>query len=389
MGVDPQRFISVVPLTMAVRVVRTEPPSGGRDVPLNLRARVVFSEPVNPATLNAGTLSLLQAGTRVEGEIETDVGGLGATFAPATELLPETGYALLVGDGIRDLDGSVLQSSVSVPFTTVGAGSGVALRFERQPGNGIAGMLLRAPVVVIATDAAGRPAAGFTGPVTLALGANPGAAVLHGTTGVQGQSAEFGNLRLDSPGDGYTLVATAPGMPAVTSAAFDMMPAEGLIALGTTKIFGGPPDFRIYVLRADGRGAARIEVPFWAGHPDWSPDGRQIVFARVGGGLVGWWEGDVELPEDSLYIINLDGSGLRGLNQNGVSPRWSPDGTRIVYNRSVDAQGQPDEEIHVINADGSGDRGLGQQGAGRELVRRWAPDRLHQRARAGRRPSPA
>jgi Tol biopolymer transport system component len=54
---------------------------------------------------------------------------------------------------------------------------------------------------------------------------------------------------------------------------------------------------------------------------DWSPDGRQVVFAT-------WTD---EAGGD-LYVVNADGSGLRKLGQR---PRFlpsvfSPDGKRIV-----------------------------------------------------------
>jgi Tol biopolymer transport system component len=332
--------------------------------------RVIFSEPVDPASVTGTTLRLVHDGNPVAGEVGVFDDGLGAFFLPATELLPETGYTLVVSDGIKDTDGSGLKSPVSVAFTTTAAGDPVALRFEQPPSDAISGMPLRSSVVVVATDAAGRLAAGFTGQVTLTIGANPGGAVLHGATSGVGQSVEFGDLRLDAPGDGYTLIAASPGLPSVTSSAFDVVPARDLLALSTWESEKFPWDFRLFVLSADGRGAARIQVPFWAQGPDWSPDGTKIAFGRKGGGVVTWYGPDQPLPDDSLYVINTDGTSLRSLNRGGQDPRWSPDGKQILYSRVLDANGQPDYEIHVMNADGTGVRSLGQKGTGAN----WSPD---------------
>src|SRR5262249_29766745 len=61
-----------------------------------------------------------------------------------------------------------------------------------------------------------------TDSVTVTLGANPGGAVLSGTTTVRVSAgvATFANLSLNQPGSGYTLVATSGALTGATSAAF-------------------------------------------------------------------------------------------------------------------------------------------------------------------------
>ena len=52
--------------------------------------------------------------------------------------------------------------------------------------------------------------------------------------------------------------------------------------------------------------------------------------------------------------MNADGSGNRVLTSNNLpdgTPTWSPDGTRIVFNRAVPP---PNQQLHIMNADGSG-----------------------------------
>jgi TolB protein len=67
--------------------------------------------------------------------------------------------------------------------------------------------------------------------------------------------------------------------------------------------------------------------------PAWSPDGSRVVFER--------WASRQRLP-DQVYTVNADGSGLRPL-ASGCSkatnclsddvPAWSPDGTQIAFVR--------------------------------------------------------
>jgi Tol biopolymer transport system component len=52
--------------------------------------------------------------------------------------------------------------------------------------------------------------------------------------------------------------------------------------------------------------------------------------------------------------MNADGSDPRRLTFNTLpdgTPTWSPDGTKIVFNRAVPV---PNQQLHIMNADGSG-----------------------------------
>ena len=61
--------------------------------------------------------------------------------------------------------------------------------------------------------------------------------------------------------------------------------------------------------------------------PDWSPDGTRLVFAAICDN--GYFAGV------SAIIVNADGSGLRGLPMQDLSPNarlaWSPDGARVAF----------------------------------------------------------
>ncbi|MCH8936246.1 MAG: S9 family peptidase [Gemmatimonadetes bacterium] len=70
-----------------------------------------------------------------------------------------------------------------------------------------------------------------------------------------------------------------------------------------------------------------FELEF-ASSPEISPDGNRIVFVR------NFMDIMTDQPRSNLWIVNYDGSDLQPLtngNHNYNSPRWSPDGKRLLY----------------------------------------------------------
>ncbi len=70
-----------------------------------------------------------------------------------------------------------------------------------------------------------------------------------------------------------------------------------------------------------------FELEF-ATDPQISPDGKQIVYVRQFSDIMS------DRRYSNLWIINFDGSGHRPLttgNYRDFSPRWSPDGSRLLY----------------------------------------------------------
>jgi TolB protein len=176
---------------------------------------------------------------------------------------------------------------------------------------------------------------------------------------------------------GSATLAITLGAQATASA--DRVLASGVIAF-EKRASGGPPE--IWLVNADGSNERRLASGCCF---DWSPDGRQIAY----------------LDGEAIRVVELDGSGSRriasSVNESGQeldwspdgtriavegergillvdphsgassyatsgrsdgSPRWSPNGKRIVFDRHLDEGGHNGTDVFVVNADGSGLRRL-------------------------------
>lgn len=116
-------LLGIVPTSRRPRVIRTSPARRKTDVPLNARMTIVFSEPVNGATVNAQTIRLMRGSEVVPGTVRfldpsIDATGLSVEFVPNAALLPNSAYQLVIASSIRDFDGETLDVTEPVEFNT-------------------------------------------------------------------------------------------------------------------------------------------------------------------------------------------------------------------------------------------------------------------------------
>src|SRR6266700_4924205 len=140
---------------------------------------------------------------------------------PTRRILPASIVLLAISpQACGDLPAGPLQSS-SAGVSASGAAPHLAF-VTSLPASGEANVVISPPVLVAVQDSLGNPLRGATDTVTLALAANPNDAILLGTTTVAAIDgiATFADLRVDRPGSGYTLAATAARHTEVTSALF-------------------------------------------------------------------------------------------------------------------------------------------------------------------------
>jgi len=173
------------------------------------------------------------------------------------------------------------------------------LAFTVQPSTAVAGQLISPPIQVALQDASGSVVGGAENAVTLSLVPGPGAA-LGGTATVTAAAgvATFADLSVSQPGTGYTLNATAAGLPAATSAAFDVTtpasapatiaPAggDGQIALVGQAVSVAPS---VQVTDGTGLPVGNVSVTFSVGSGGGSGTGLDQVTNASGVATVGQW----------------------------------------------------------------------------------------------------
>jgi Tol biopolymer transport system component len=127
--------------------------------------------------------------------------------------------------------------------------------------------------------------------------------------------------------------------------------------------------YEIHVVNADGSDEHQVDPrpPTWAGEngdeaaPAWSPDGKTLAFSW-GLGKVGDIRGEEWIEVGGIGTVNVDGSDAKLATQTKRPTTtedsvvtWSPDGKRIAFNR-LNKTDEPLDAgaIFVANADGTG-----------------------------------
>ena len=139
--------------------------------------------------------------------------------------------------------------------------------------------------------------------------------------------------------------ALIASMAAVTGAALAAAPAALATFPGGDGQIAFVRDGDIWAINPDGSGEHRITAgPHQDSAPDWSPDGRELVFERRSLAPAA--------PSSHVYRVRADGTGLTWITADAHEPAWFRDGRRIAFNRGPDG----DSDVFLMNRDGSGQR---------------------------------
>ncbi len=181
---------------------------------------------------------------------------------------------------------------------------------------------------------------------------------------------------MDADGSNARLVANKPLEPAAPAWSPDgekiAFSAGIAFTVGMTK-----PSADIYVINLDGSGLTQLTRESGAnGSPAWSPDGKQIAFVSTR---------DAPDGKARIWLMNADGSNQKILPNSqdtsstgfyGSQPTWSPDGARILFTAYNDCPGQGGVAIYVTSADGGKSQRLTKDsnGCGWYSSPKWSPD---------------
>jgi Tol biopolymer transport system component len=122
----------------------------------------------------------------------------------------------------------------------------------------------------------------------------------------------------------------------------------------------GSGPYGVYVVNSDGSGLHSVVVDQFHGffhNPSWTSDGSQVTYD----------------DGDSVFRVNLDGTGKTLVLASAGFAAWAPDGTKIAY---LHPSSDPLAQLWVANADGTGAAQVS-SGSFRLLLDQpsaWSPD---------------
>ncbi len=165
--------------------------------------------------------------------------------------------------------------------------------------------------------------------------------------------------------------------PSAVSMDYDFSPDGSRVVFSSYGYDGDrrPYGTELFVMDADGTNIHQLTHDHAVnGFPAWSPDGSSIVFAsyRGSGYVPGCLGLSICLPD--LYAIDANGGQPRQLTNDPLgetAPRWSPDGSRLVF---VSVTPEGNGSLEIMNVDGGQRTPITSDPDVALLFPEWSPD---------------
>jgi serine/threonine protein kinase len=129
---------------------------------------------------------------------------------------------------------------------------------------------------------------------------------------------------------------------------------------------------QIFTMDLNGENLEQLtNEPEGACQPDWSPDGKQLLFTSPCKSADGSQSGGY--VKTSIFRINADGSGRTSLTKvpgGDYDPAWSPDGTTILVTSLQDGR----QHIYLMDANGDNRKLISSTAGAIDYQARWSPD---------------
>lgn len=126
----------------------------------------------------------------------------------------------------------------------------------------------------------------------------------------------------------------------------------------------------IFVMEDDGTGVTELLTDTrYPTRPQWSPDGKQIVFSR--------WTSPIDSQHYQLVVMDADGTNERILtepNTRSIYPVFSPDGKSVLFERTDRIKNELKRYVYVLDLESGKIKEIAELGAN---FLDWSPDGKH------------
>ena len=218
-------------------IISTQPAAGVSGVLFTTQPVVQVADQYgNTVTSSSTSVSVASSAGGVVGGGEVSGKNASAGVATFTNLT----FAGVVGTSYTLTFTAGALSVESAPISVTGHGAATQVGFFSAPTVATENVVISPTVQVTVQDSAGNTVTNATDTVSIAIGTNPAAGTLSGTTSVSAAAglASFTDLSIDNVGTGYTLTASVAGLSGATTSAFNVVAAtdaslSNLVVTGT------------------------------------------------------------------------------------------------------------------------------------------------------------